>query len=349
MAGQDRDPSPAVALEQTLARDPHQFNFFQALRRFECVYQDKPRIGESRRPADDPVRLALEPSLAFAPSTLAKFKPGKEGHPPRLTQYFLGLLGPNAPLPLHLTEYGRDRLLHHHDPTFVRFLDIFHHRILSLFYRAWADAQPTVNFDRPESDRFALYIGSLFGLGMTSLRRRDAVTDLAKLHYAGHLACQNRHAAGLEALLADFFKLPITVQPFVGHWLILSEANRCRLGESPATGILGETVVIGERVWDCQHKFRITIGPMRFTDYRRMLPGGDSLKRLVAWVRNYIGDELVWDANLILKKDEVPPLQMDSSREGTGIGCLGWTTWLTAGGLDRDADDLKLDALVYES
>lgn len=88
---------------------------------------------------------------------------------------------------------------------------------------------------------------------------------------------------------------------------------------------------------------------MNLSDYRRMLPGGDSLKRLVTWVRNYIGDELVWDANLILKKDEVPPLRMDSSLEGTGIACLGWTTWLTAGGLDRDADELKLDALAYES
>ncbi|MCP5419766.1 MAG: type VI secretion system baseplate subunit TssG [Gammaproteobacteria bacterium] len=348
MATEDRQTSSAVGLEQQLTQEAYHFDFFQALRRLECVYRNKPRIGESRRPSDDPVRLALEPSMAFAPATFAKLTPGKDGRPPRLTQYFLGLLGPNAPLPLHLTEYGRQRLHNFHDPTFVRFLDIFHHRILSLFYRAWADAQPTANFDRPQTDRFALYIGALFGLGMPSLHDRDAVWDLAKYHYSGHLSCQNRHAEGLESILKDFFRLPVRVEPFVGRWLLLSAASQCRLGESRATGVLGETVVIGERLWDCQHSFRIVMGPLRFREYQRLLPGGDSLKRLVSWVRNYVGDELVWDVNLILHKDDVPPLKMEASLEGTGMACLGWTTWLTTGGLDRHADDLKLDALSYE-
>src|SRR6478609_2460492 len=73
---------------------------------------------------------------------------------PRLYVTFGGMFGPQGPLPLHLTEYARDRIINSADPTFARFLDIFHHRMLSLVYRAWADAQPTVQFDRPESDRF---------------------------------------------------------------------------------------------------------------------------------------------------------------------------------------------------
>lgn len=341
MACENRTSSTIVAFTRTLRQEPYKFDFFQALRRLECLYRNKPRIGQSRRLADDFLRLAQEPSMAFAPSTLASFKPGRDGRPPRLSQYFLGMLGPNGPLPLHLTEYARDRLRNFDDPTLIRFLDIFHHRILSLFYRGWASAQPTVSFDRPEADRFAVYIGSLVGLAMPSLRERDAVPDLAKLHYAGRLVCQTRHTEGLQAIVADFFKLPVSIEQFIGHWLTLPPDCHCLLGSSPETGTLGVTAAIGERVWDCQHKFRIVLGPMSFADYRRLLPGGDSLKRLVAWVRNYIGDELIWDVNLVLRKDEVPPLKLGKTAQ------LGWTAWLTSGPLSEDADDLKLDALAY--
>lgn len=341
MASPDRTQGDVVALFEALRRAPYAFHFFQALRRLECLHRDRPRLGKATQLADDPVRLAQEPSLAFAPATLAAFDPGSDGRPPRLSEYFLGLFGPQGPLPLHLTEYARDRLRNHGDYTFARFADVFHHRMLSLFYRAWADAQPTVSFDRPETDRFHVYVGAPFGLGMPSLWNRDAVPDLAKLHYAGRLVGQTRNSEGLQAILADFFKLPVTLETFVGHWLRLADTSRCRLGETPATGQLGMTAVIGARVWDCQYKFRIVMGPMGWAEFQRFLPGSDSLRRLVAWVRNYIGDELLWDFNPILKKEEVPPLQLGAETR------LGWTTWLTSRPLTRDADDLKLDAVTY--
>lgn len=341
MANPDRTSADPVALFEALRRKPYAFHFFQALRRLECLCPDRPRLGKSVRLADDPVRLTQEPSLAFAPATLAAFDPGDEGRPPQLSEYFLGLFGPQGPLPLHLTEYARDRSRNHGDHTFAGFADIFHHRILCLFYRAWADAQPTVSFDRPETDRFNVYVGAPFGLGMPSLWNRDAAPDLAKLHYAGRLVGQTRNPEGLQAILADFFNLPVTIKTFVGHWLPLSETSRCRLGTSPTTGLLGVTAVIGERVWDCQYKFRIVIGPMPLKEFQRFLPGSDSLRRLVAWVRNYVGEELLWDVNLILKREEVPPLKLGEETQ------LGWTTWLTSQPLGRDADDLKLDAITY--
>jgi hypothetical protein len=92
-----------------LRQRPYAFHVFQALRRLECAYRELPRLGKSTRLSDDPLRLTQEPSLAFAPSTLAAFKPGNEQHPPRLSEYFLGLFGPQGPLPLHLTEYARKR------------------------------------------------------------------------------------------------------------------------------------------------------------------------------------------------------------------------------------------------
>lgn len=339
MAGTDRTAADRLALYRALTANPHEFNFFQALRRLESASPDKPRIGRSLRPAEDPVRLSQIPSLAFAPSTLAAFEEGKDGQPPRMTVWFGGMLGPHGPLPLHLTEYARDRIINASDPTFARFLDLFNHRMLSLVYRAWADAQPTAQFDRPQSDRFADYVGSLIGIGLASLQDRDAMPDLAKLFFAGRLVCQSRHAEGLEAILDEFFALPMELVEFVGQWLPLPDDCRCVLGATASghsLGQLGLSATIGDRVWNCQTRFRIVAGPMNLVNYMRLLPGGASLARLDAVVKNYVGLELDWDLKLILRRAEVPQTQL-----GT-LGNLGWTTWLISAPAEADAADLVL-------
>lgn len=333
--------APDVEWLRALAEAPYRYSFYNAIRRLECLNTDKPRLGESVRPADEPVRLGQEPFVAFAPATLAAVEPGRDGRPPRLETRFFGLFGPNGALPLHLTEYARERLRNANDPTFARFADVFHHRMLSLFYRAWAASQPAVNFDRPDSDRFGAYVASLFGLGMPSLRDRDAMPDVAKLHYAGHLACLSRHPDGLRDIISDFFKLPVRIVEFVGEWLGLAHEHRCRLSETRETGTLGLNAILGARVWERHHKFRIVIGPVGFSDYQRLLPGGDSLRTLRAVVRNDVGEEFVWDMNLVLKKEEVPALELGR------IGQLGWTTWLASEAFDKDADDLVLEVEAW--
>ena len=181
MADDDRAPPHALGvssrvleLYDALRAAPYSFDFFQALRRIDAINSERPRLGEATRLADEPVRVGQLPSLIFAPSTLADFQPASEGRAARLSTYFFGLFGPSGALPLHLTEYARDRVRNADDLTFVRFVDLFHHRMLSLYYRAWAQAQPTVGFDRPSADRFSAFIASLFGLGMSTLRDRDA-------------------------------------------------------------------------------------------------------------------------------------------------------------------------------
>ncbi len=230
----DQDRAATDALIQLLKSEPWRFDFFQAMRLIECHYADKPRLGKSIKASDDAVRLTQAVELDFAPSALAAWEQGKDGHPDRLLVRFLGLFGPNGPLPLHLTEYARERARHHDDKTFSRFADIFHHRILSMFYRAWGDVQPTVHYDRiekgAEEDRFSGYLGSLFGIGATSLRDRDAMQDRAKLHFAGQLACQTRHADGLLAIVAGYFGITTRIHEFVGEWMEIAMREQTRLG-----------------------------------------------------------------------------------------------------------------------
>ena len=337
MASQSGTETRAVELARRLEAEPFAFDFFQAVRRLENLRPDLPRVGHSKRPSEDQVRFCQEASLIFAPRTIDAYRTEVGARAPRMFVNFLGLMGPNGPLPLHITQYVRERVVVHHDQALARFFDVFNHRMLSFFYRAWATSRQTVQFERgPEEDRFEAYIGSMFGIGMPSFRSRDSVPDVAKLHYSGHLVCQTRHPEGLCSILEDYYGLPVCLQEFIGQWLALPEDCTCRLGETPETGSLGWTAIVGARVWECQQRFRLQFGAMTFAQYQRMLPGGDSLRRLLVWVKNYLADQLVWDVRLVLKKEEVPPLKM-----GT-VGQLGWTTWLTSKPMPRDADDLVL-------
>src|ERR1700754_2485334 len=181
------EPDPRRPLDSTslprlfdeIAAAPYAFDFFQLMRRIDALSPNAPRLGRALRPSLEPVRLGQDPELDFAPAAISSHETS-ERTPPRIGVRFFGLFGPHGPLPLHLTEYARERLRNHADPGFARFADVFHHRLLSLFYRAWAQAQPTVQHDRPADDQFAKWLGALFGLAPTSLRERDAVPDDAK-------------------------------------------------------------------------------------------------------------------------------------------------------------------------
>jgi len=326
------------SLIDALAADPYRFDFYHAVRSLEALHPNSPRVGNSLRVADDPVRFCQQPSLRFEPATLTEFRHQRENAPQRMFVAFLGLLGPMGPMPLHLTEFIRDRERNANDPSPARFLDVFNHRVISLFYRAWAVNQQAVSFDRPELDRFAVFIASLIGLGTPHLRNRDQVPDLAKLHFSGRLAAATKNAEGLRAILEDYFKVKVEIEQFVGHWMKLPEDCQCRLGESRYTGVLGQTAIVGSKIWECQQRFKIRMGPMGFADFERLLPSGRSIRRLRDWVLNYVTQQFGFDVQLVLRGSEVPDCKL-----GKG-GRLGWSTWIKnkPGPMEKDRDDLVL-------
>jgi type VI secretion system protein ImpH len=334
MAGTDRQTADSLIAK--LAEKPFASDFYAAVRRLQSSFGNYPRIGRSSRPAQDPLRFAQSPALDFAPATLEALHRKDPARPPVLYSRHFGLFGPNGPLPLCLTEYAHDRLRHHGDATFTAFCNVFHHRLLSFFFRAWAEAHKTVDLDRPDDRCWSQFVGSLIGLGMDSLLGRESVPDPAKLYFAGRLAQQNRNAEGLEAIIQDFFGVRTVVWTFMGRWLNLPPGSACELGDSLATGALGVGVIVGARVWTCQLHFRLRLGAMKFADFERLLPVGGSFRRLCDWVRHYTGDHYSWDVQMVLAKDEVPATQMGRA------GRLGWTTWLKTKPFDHDAEDLVL-------
>ncbi len=132
--------------------------------------------------------------------------------------------------------------------------------------------------------------------------------------------------------------MPTAIETFSGHWMTLPENSVCQLGDSPETGSLGVTTILGSRFWDCQLKFRIRVGPMGLAE---LTPpparSAESFKRLRAWVLTYVELRAVLGRPVVLKKEEVPEISLGQS------GMLGWTCWLRSQPFDHDADDLILD------
>ncbi len=317
------DPTQLAAFWQALTERPYDFDLFYALRHLQAQHPESPRLGYARRPRDEPVRLGQDPSLAFAPATIAQVQPATaQRNTPRVTVWNFGLYGPNGPMPLHITEYVLERWRHHGDPTLVRFSDIFHHRFLLLFFRAWSDAQPSTSLDRPGADPFGRYLSSIVGVGSPSMRERDALPDHAKRHAAGHLTRNTRNPEGLCQMLRAYFEVPVHLHEYCLHYLELAPQQQTQLSQQPCNSALGLGAVVGERVLDAQSKFRLTMGPLSWSQYQRFLPDADGFAALIDTVRNYIGIEYAWDYELVLRAGETPSLQLgDSSR-------LGWSTWL---------------------
>lgn len=268
---------------EELSANTARYEFYAALRWLECWFHEKPRLGEGVHPNDEPIRLEQEPSNIFAPSSLYSFKLEDDGFW-HLRLLCFGLFGPNGALPHHLTEYVRERRHSDiNDHATLAFFNLFQHRLISLFYRAWANKEPTVQRDRPEDDYFNQYIGSVLGIGICELQNRDCMLDDHKRYFAAYLGDNRKHISGLKAILENILKVPCQVQEFIGEWLTLPEKIRSRLGLFN-NGVLGIDAVLGSHSWQCQYKFRLILGPMTLDDYESLLPkqsGFMQLKTLV--------------------------------------------------------------------
>ncbi|WP_241741429.1 type VI secretion system baseplate subunit TssG [Paragemmobacter straminiformis] len=320
---------------------PERTHVLQAFRLLEAHFADAPRFGEARRPSEDPIRIGQLPEMAFPTSTIAEFSMPQAGKPGRLSNRFFGLFGPHGPLPLHLTEYARDRLRNHADGTLVGFADMLTHRFATLFYRAWVQGQPAPSFDRGKDAAFERKVAALSGYMGRGLQERDAMPDLAKRHFGGFLGSGPKHAEGLVSIVASFVRAPVRLEQFIGSWLPLEPGDQWQLGRRTA---LGRSTSIGTRVWSRTSKFRLRIGPLGLAEYRSLLPGGRGLAQVDAIVRNYVGEQFEWELNLVLAARSVPKPIL-----GKGA-TLGQTTWIGRRPADRDADSLHLNpALLNRS
>lgn len=372
-------PAAPKSVADDLFARAYDFEFFQAVRLLERLFPKLRAVGRGAKPDGEVVRFKSWYSLKFPPATVYDLKlpdadPALPFRIPQMVVTFLSMAGASGVLPRHYTEMiGRiDRDVRGPERYALRdFLDLFTHRFVSLFFRAWEKYRFMVPYERGEfalrdPDPFTRGLFSLVGMGTSGLRDRMRVAlrdeedgmpretvlgridDLSALWFSGFLAHRSRNALSLEAMLAAYVRMPVKVCQFQGQWLRLDADNQSVMGPINGNNCLGRNVIVGDRIWDVQSKIRVQLGPMSYNQFLEFLP--DRAPRperkgiflLAQLVRLYLGPEMDVEFQLILKKDEVPGCKVGP---GLGLGSrLGWNTWSKRKPMPRDAADAVFQA-----
>lgn len=324
---------------------PEAMGFFELLRRLE---QDQLRFGRSGGPSREPARLGQRPRMAFATRDVAGFHPAAGPTPARVDVEVLGLIGPEGAMPLHLTRWIMGRLNDRwfasasgdatSDTTFLDFCNLMQHRMMALYWRAWADTRPEVQIEHGPAGRVQALIDTLAGVGLPGTRTvgdSDPQTR-AKQRHATSLGRQVHSVERLTAYLRDVLGQPVTLVEFVGSWTRIPVALQSRLGRAYAQ--LGTSAVVGGRSFQRQSLAELRIGPLSLSDFKAFLGDTSLLGRLRHGIRHAMGREMEFDLRLVLARDQIPELRLGACQ-------LGRTTWLSPR-RHADAADLRLHRIA---
>ncbi len=360
-AGSNRFDSGSPLSE--LIQHPYRFDFFQAVRLLSWAAGQsntsltgrvqKP-VGIDWQPSEEFVRFRSHVGHSFTSGQILSLDVKDENRNendativPALTVTFMGLAGTNGILPRHYTQLIIDRS-RSKDIALREFLELFNHRLISHYYRAWEKYHFYVGYEsahrdsQTTDDPFTKALYCLVGQGTGGLRGRQDIADETFLHYSGHFAHFPRTATSLQQLIHDYLNVRVSIKQFQGQWLYLRPGDQTKL-TSGASSIennqLGVTAIAGQRIWGIENKFRICLGPLSYSEFCRYMPDGDSSNSLGQLTRSYVGPELDFEVQLILRKADVPPCAV--GRDTTTR--LGWNSWLCGSPLSNDADEAVFD------
>jgi type VI secretion system protein ImpH len=343
MASQSRPANTDVVLSNVryaIKTEPWSFSFFQIMRLLQRMVGNRELVGRFHPPSREVARFRAHASVAFPASQIQELVWEDQENAISIKVNFMGLFGPLGALPLYYTEYIIQRI-RAKDHAAAAFLDMFNHRMISLFYRAWEKYRFYVPYERGERDRMSQYLMDLIGIGTKGLSGRLEIKDEALLFYAGLLSLLPRSAQALQQLLSDYFDVPVQVEQFHGAWFPLEKNSQCRFNRGDSySEQLGVGVIVGDEVYDPQSGVRVRVGPLTLAQYLDFLPNGSGYRPLKALTKFFSNGELAFEAQLILRRDEVPACELGAGGE-TGPQ-LGWITWVRNAPLSRDPDETVL-------
>jgi type VI secretion system protein ImpH len=325
--------SPACeTLAERLTRAGHAYDFFQAVWLLERAATGAAPVGQRGPAAREGVRFRPDVSLAFPGTDVARIGASTDAGGETkfvVEETFLGLYGVSTPLPLH---YATDILrgveaggaAQRAGDAVRDFLDVFHHRLISLFYRCWLKYRYERAYSAPGRDVLTGFVRLLCGLPSGADEQTLGVPPLRLLRYAGTLTQHPRSAATLGGLLSDYWgELNVQVRQFVGQWLPVAAADQNRLGVLNSAP--GRNLTVGEQIFDLGGSFRITVGPVDWETYLSFVPGGPRFQATRALTRLYCSDPLAFSLEVRIAAGEIPPLVL---RSDGPAGALGMTTWV---------------------
>ena len=328
---------PLTPLDRLLADEPYRFEFFQAVRLFERIFQKKKPVGGTALPAEECIRFRSRIALDFPPSEVYEIRePASGDGNVEMLINFMGMVGVSGVLPTHYTELVLNRI-RHQDTAMWAFMDIFTHRAVSLFFRAWEKYRFPIAYERGNDD-FTSFLFDITGLGTRGLRGRMSLDDETLLPYTGLIAQKPHSANAVENVVSDYFSTPARVLQFFGQWLPLNETDLTKVGIDNSR--LGESAIIGSKIWHQQSKFRLKLGPLRFVQFLAFLPSGSAYKKVRSILKFMVGLEFDFDVQLKLKAAEVPGTILTTRAVRKPM--LGWTSFLKTKSFKTDDEQVVL-------
>jgi type VI secretion system protein ImpH len=331
--------SPYDQVEALLRKVPQEFNFFQTVRLLERINPEGSPVGTFAPASKEVARFSANPGLSFPASRIQDIDWSAETQPAVIVN-FMGLTGPMGVMPLYYSQLVVERQ-RAKDHGLRSFLDLFNHRMISLFYAAWEKYRFTVAYERQERDRFSHHLLDLIGLGTPGLQDRQSVRDDSLIFYCGLLSLHSRSAIGLQQIVSDYFDVPVQIEQFVGGWYSLDRETQCLFDKGNTySEQLGVGAIVGDEIWDQQGSVRLRLGPMPLAQYLDFLPNGTAYSPLKALTRFYSGGEIDFEVQLVLQREEVPSCELGAETEAAPQ--LSWTTWALTRPAAGDADDTVL-------
>ena len=323
----DIDPM-RPALERLRAQ-PARFGFFQAVR---LLYGTNGFDGRGSGARPGPLRFITPASLAFPPAELHSIEVGDNNT--RLCVNFLGLTGPSGVLPRNYTELLIARRVAR-DHSAQEFLDIFNHRLVALFWLAWAKHRPEIGRQFGFQNSVLRYLEHVVGLGTPALQARlhpnrrattptKPLPGAAMVYFSGLIAQRPHGERAIAQVLSAVVGAPVQTTGCLGTWQPITRAARTRLGRKSHQ--LGDGCVLGSHFWDRQTTLHLSIGPLTRQKFNALLPRGPRLSDLMELTRFLTGLALDLRVRLSLPADQVPPLRLGA--RGDDRPQLGWNTWL---------------------
>jgi type VI secretion system protein ImpH len=327
-------------LNQELFDEPYRFEFFQAVRLLEKVFPERAPVGREAETTLEVVRFRSRVMLDFPASQIYDLESSHDDFTDeeKLEMFvnFMGMVGVSGVMPVHYTELILERL-RYGDTAMWAFMDMFTHRLVSLFFRAWEKYRFPVSYERGKDD-FTEFLFDFAGLGTKGLRGRMRLEDESLLPYAGLIAQKPHSSGALGQVLSDYFGIKAKIKQFFGQWLDLDAESVTRLGF--ANSSLGTSAIIGTRVWEQQSKFRIVLGALTFKEFQAFLPNGTAHEPLKSIIRFMVSMELDFDVQLVLKAKEVPGCVLTTRAKRRPM--LGWSSWLKTKPFKQDDEQVVL-------
>jgi type VI secretion system protein ImpH len=298
-----------------LLQDATRMNFMRLCELLELAAPNLPSLGSTDSPANEPVRFRSRARLGFPNREIdaVEYHYDDRSKPPAIRTTFLGLYGVDARVP----SYFIDEVAQNRDGAdpLSAFLDLFHHRFATLFYRTWRKYRFPVGFKRGGTDDISRCLVSLVGLGIGRPAIEQTVGTRKLLSMLGLASQRTRTAEGLAGVLQHAVPdATITVTEFHPVWIQLNVFEPTALGEN---------CVLGRGFYDRGNCARVVIAPTTTESVLGLTPGRQVHSEIMALLRFYLGYESNAHLEMHVSPDLMPRAELSSDQV-----CLGYTTQL---------------------